>query len=204
MQSAIVILAMFLVTMLLTCSTPVEIKKPIEQKQDPDLWRYREYGIGVVEYNSMQTYSVEDVVFIEPNDQSDTVAILNKDSLYLVLLDTTVRTYKRMIEYDYEIPGFAVLSFNSDTSWVEITLDPWNNITPLTGWINLLKEGVGIILWSDLLPQKKPLFFLYPDSIHFYSEPNKTADTTITIETYENSDRLDYEMWPLLVINHWL
>lgn len=164
-------------------------------------WWDREYGVGVVRYAAMERYEAEDVIRAAPSVDSDTVAILRRDSLCFAK-DNCVRSYERMIEYDYEIPGWAILAFTPDSTWARVTLAPYDSAGP-TGWVAVRRDSVEALLWSRVM-WEKPLFFLRPDDIAFYDAPVETARVTRTLVRHPNSDRLNYIMNPLEVRGHWL
>ncbi len=178
-----------------------DTKQILSQKSVSEWWQ-RDFGIGVIKYKEMFTYKVIDTIFTDSNVDSKIKAILNSRSLAFTIGED-VFSFKRMIEYDYEIPGFAILKFNSDSSWAEVTLDPYNLLEPPTGWVNLKKDGTSFILWSNLLTNKN-LFFLNPDDIQFYSKPNKSETNPIKLEMFINSNRYDYIMKPILRNGNWL
>lgn len=153
----------------------------------------------------MQDYSVVDTIYSMPEINSEIVAILNKRELcFNSPIDTCMFSFGKMIEYDYEISGFAILSFNVDSSWVEVTLDPWDKLTAKTGWIYLRKPKTASKLWSEILPGKYPLFFINPDSIRYFTKPDYQNEVEINLEVFDNSNRLDYEMHPLVVEERWM
>lgn len=167
-------------------------------------WSEREYGVGVVRYEAMYTYSARDAVRAQPHVNSDTVAILDGANLCFVTQAECVRSYERMIEYDYEIPGFAILSFNPDSSWARVTLNPYDRKDPPVGWVRLDRDSVSAVLWSDLLPQQYYMFFLKRSEIRFYTRPDTTAPVDLALESHESSSRLDYGMQPLSVDGRFL
>ncbi len=165
----------------------------------------REYGVGIVSYEDMPNYSTVDTIYAKPNLNSEIVAVLNKRELcFNTPKDTCVFSFGQMIEFDYEIPGFAILSFNIDSSWAEVTLDPWDKLTSKTGWIHLNEPKTTSILWSDIIPGKDPLFFINPDSIRVFAKPDYNYEINIILKVYEHSNRLDYEMHPLVVKERWM
>jgi hypothetical protein len=166
-------------------------------------WWQRDFGIGVVKYKDMSTYSAKDSIYSESNTHSKIIAILNGRSLSFAN-GKTVSPFKRMIEYDYEIPGWAILKFNSDSSWANVTLDPYNLSTPQTGWINLNKKHTSVSLWSKLLPKKSYLFFLNSNNIEFYQNLSGKEKKVIQLVKFKNSDEFDYILKPLLKNGNWL
>ena len=177
-------------------------EQTISKKSVSEGWD-REYGIGVIKNDDMYSYTATDTIFTEPNVNSKIKAIL--DSRSLIFADgKNVFSYKRMIEFDYEVPGFAILNINNDTSWAEVTLDPYSLLDPPTGWINLNKVGTSLIMWSDLLASKNYLFFLNPVNIQFFSNPNEINTKSVKLEKFNNSDKFDYIMKPLSRNGNWL
>ncbi len=165
-------------------------------------WWQREFGIGVIKYNDMSTYRTVDTVFTESNVHSKIKAVLNGRNLTF-LNGKKVSSFKRMIEYDYEIPGWAILSFNKDSSWANVTLDPYNLIDPQTGWINLKKENNSFILWSNLLPLKR-LFFLDKNKMEFFKTPDSKKMVSVQFTQFKNSGEVDYIMKPLERKGNWV
>lgn len=165
-------------------------------------WWQREFGIGVIKYNDMSTYVTIDTIFSDPTVHSKIKAILNGRDLTFSNGER-VFAFKRMIEYAYEIPGWAILTINNDSSWAKVTLDPYNLTDPQTGWINLRKENNSIILWSNLLPSKW-LFFLDKNRIKFFEAPDSEKEVSVQLEQFKNSDKVDYIMEPLERNGNWL
>lgn len=157
-------------------------------------WWDREYGIGVVSYLAMGDYTARDVIRAAPSATADTVAVLTRDSLCFAP-DHCVRSYDRMIEFDYEIPGWAILRFSEDSSWVQVTMAPSDSQGP-TGWVALRGDSVQAVLWRDLLPEK-PLFFLRPEDIAFYAAPSEAASIPRELARDSVSGQLDHIMNPL-------
>jgi len=184
--------------------TSLLIKASQDTHSAEEYWA-REYGVGIVAYEDMPNYSCVDTIYAKPNLNSEIVAVLNNRELcFNAPKDTCVFSFGQMIEYSYEIPGFAILSFNVDSSWAKVTLDPWDKLTSKTGWIHVKKLKTAPILWSDIIPRKNPLFFINPDSIRLFTKPDYNYEVEIILEVYDNSDRLDYEMHPLVVEGRWM
>jgi hypothetical protein len=169
--------------------------------QDRSAWAEREFGIGVVRYAEMYNYQARDVILSAPDATADTVALLNRDELCIVGLDGCVRSYQGMIEFDYEVPGFAILGFSPDSGWVNVTLDPGAREGALTGWIQLRPPAVRPVLWSDLLAERAQ-FFIRPADIRFYARPG--GDTPVRLPLTRQGDRLDYILHPLAAQGRWL
>ena len=169
--------------------------------QAGDTWREREFGVGVVAYAAMGTYAAVDVIRVGPAWTADTVAVLNRDSLCFMASGRCVRSYDRMIEYGYEIPGFAIIAFTRDSSWARVTLDPANRGDPPTGWVAINGGTVTRLLWSEILP-RHGLTFIHPDSVRFFSGPEATAAVGLSLVV--DSRGPDYFMRPLKVQGRWL
>jgi hypothetical protein len=165
-------------------------------------WQDREYGVGVVKYAAMYTYAASDVIFRAPSQVADTVALLTRDSLCFSKSDTCVRSYDRMIEFDYEVPGWAILRFSPDSGWAQVTLAPSDPKGP-TGWVRLRPDTALAVLWPQLL-QGNQLFLLHPTDIAFYRRPARNARVHPRLVTHPGSQRLDYTMKPLVARGAWL
>ena len=131
-------------------------------------WNDRYYGIGVVSYDSMVSYSVVDTLYPNPYNTPDFVAVLDERDLCFAEADSCTFAFSHMIEFDYEIPGWAVAAVNADTTWA------WVELTPAIGdtsraWVRL-RGGVRFIPWPEILTQARA-FFLHPDSISFRDRP---------------------------------
>jgi len=148
----------------------------------------------------MYRYDAQDVIRASPNLVADTVAVLVRDSLCFKATPC-VFSYGRMIEFDYEIPGWAILAFADDSTWVRVSLAPSESVGP-TGWV-ALGDSVKALHWSQILPSKR-LFFLRPDDVAFHHAPLDTARIARDLLKYPNSERLDYIMSPLEVRGRWL
>ena len=165
--------------------------------QGRDDWASREFGIGVVRYADMYHYEAEDIIYASPNDTSDTVAILKREDLCLTSNSVCVRSYERMIEFDYEVPGFAILGFTPDSGWAQVTLDPSDRLTPPTGWVRLLRfaslSAASLALWG--------WFVIRPGSRKLPSthrpvpeRPSRSGQTTP--EDNATASRLARASWP--------
>ena len=165
-------------------------------------WEDREYGIGVVKYMAMYRYAARDVILATPSFAADTVATLARDSLCFRRPPVCVRSYDRMIEFDYEVPGWAILRFSTDSAWVKVTLAPSQPSGPV-GWVRLRPDTAIPLLWSQVLPRHR-LFFLRRGEIAFYQVPDPKARINRQLVRYSNSDRFDYIMNPLTVRGTWL
>jgi hypothetical protein len=170
------------------------------QAQTERPWWDKEFGVGVVSYAAMDRYEAEDVIRATPSAASDTVAVLKRDSLCF-RAGACVRSYERMIEFDYEIPGWAILGFTGDSSWARVSLAPLDTAGP-TGWV-ALGDSVQALLWSRTLPTN-PLFFLRPSDIAFYDAPTEAARTMRALVRRAGSEELDYIMMPLEARGDWL
>ena len=169
--------------------------------REPRGWWDKDFGVGVVKYAAMERYEAEDVIRAAPSPGADTIAVLRRDSLCFTR-GGCVRSYDRMIEYDYEIPGWAILGVTRDSAWARVTLAPADSAGP-TGWVALRGDSVRAVLWSLVLPEQ-PLFFLNPDDIAFYEAPAETARATRTLISDSDADRFDYIMNPLEVRDRWM
>lgn len=165
-------------------------------------WWDREFGIGVVRYAAMETYTAADVVRAAPSRTADTVAVLDADSLCFHGTRPCVRSYDRMIEFEYEIAGWAVLGLSPDSGWAHVTLAPGDSAGP-TGWVELRGEEVRVQLWSDILVAV-PLFFLRPADIGFFGGPDSAASLSRTLARHPEYERVDYIMNPLERRGRWL
>jgi len=164
-------------------------------------WQDREYGIGVVRYEAMYRYDARDVILVAPFASADTVASLSRDSLCFRQPPGCVRSYDRMIEFDYEVPGWAILEFSKDSGWVRVSLAPSQPSGPM-GWVRL-RPTVSTLLWSQILPRHR-LFFLREPDIAFYKEPDPKSRVERQPVTHLGSKRPSYIMNPLAVRGPWL
>lgn len=169
--------------------------------REPRRWWDKDFGVGVVKYAAMERYEADDVIRAAPSFAADTIAVLRRDSLCFMGGDC-VRSYDRMIEYGYEIPGWAILGFTPDSGWARVTLAPFDSTGP-TGWVALRGDSVQAVLWSRVLPEH-PVFFLKPDDVAFYEAPAETARTTRTLVSESGADWFDYIMNPLEVRSPWM
>lgn len=160
----------------------------------------KELGIGVVQYAAMPRYEAEDVIHTGPSFRSDTLAVLNRDSLCFTG-DGCVPSYGRMIEFDYEVPGWAILALTGDSAWAQVTLAPADPNGP-KGWVSLRGDGVVAVLWSRILFEKD-LFFLNPSDIAFHPNPVSTARVQPILVRDPHSGRPDYSMRPIEARGAW-
>jgi hypothetical protein len=165
-------------------------------------WQGREYGIGVVRYEAMYRYDAKDVVRAAPFAGADTVATLVRDSLCFRRPPRCVRSYEQMIEFDYEVTGWAILEFSGDSSWVKVSLAPAQT-SGAVGWVQLQPDSVTAFLWSGILPRHR-LFFLREPDIAFYKVPAPKARVDRRLATHPGSAELNYIMNPLAVRGTWL
>ena len=164
-----------------------------------EAWQGREYGIGVIRYAAMDRYQAVDVIRAGPSQRSDTVAVLRRDSLCFTPT-RCVRSYEQMIEFDYEIPGWALLGFNADSTWARITLSPADSAGP-RGWVALMPDSVEALLWPSILADK-PLFFLKPAFVGFYATPDTATPVNVPQERLSDPGR--YMMTPITRQGDWL
>lgn len=165
-------------------------------------WEDREYGIGVVKYAAMYSYTAHDVIFAAPNLHADTVATLRGDTLCIVTTRACVRSYDRMIEFEYEVPGWAILGFSQDSAWAKVTLAPSDPPGPV-GWVQLRPDSTEALLWSDVL-RGRPLFFLHPSTIAFYRRPDRRSRVARPLVEEPESNRFNYIMNPIATRGRWL
>ena len=164
-------------------------------------WWDKEFGIGVVRYEAMYRYQAKDVIRAAPSANATIVAVLSRDSLCFPG-DTCVRSYGRMIEFDYEVPGWAILRFSDDSAWVQVTLAPSDSAAPL-GWVALRGDSVQALLWSRILPTKA-VYFMRPSEIAFYAAPADTAEVERDLVRERNSDEFTHIMHPLETRGAWM
>ena len=155
----------------------------------------------MVRYAAMYRYAATDVIRAAPSARADTIALLVRDSL-CIANDPCVRSYSRMIEFDPEVPGWAVLRFSDDSAWAQVTLAPFDSAGP-TGWVALRDDSAKVLLWSRILPNKS-LYFLRPIDVAFYAAPVESARVERTLVRHANSDEYNYIMTPLEVRGAWL
>ncbi len=165
-------------------------------------WENREYGIGVVKYAAMYSYTAHDLIFAAPTSNADTVATFRQDSLCFSKPRACVRLAERMIEFDYEVSGWAILRFTPDSEWVKVTLAPSDPPGPV-GWVRLRPDTAEALLWSKIL-RGRPLFFLRSSDIAFYSRPDRRTRINRPLVRESNSDRFNYIMNPLAARGRWL
>jgi hypothetical protein len=174
-------------------------------RADPDrlAWARRDYGIGVVAYATADFLTLRDTFYDAAGDKARIAAVLDGSALCFPSQDECARSFERMIEYDYETAGWAILAFSADSRWAQITLDP--RVTPSpTGWVRLRPGIAEPRRWSELLPKQRLLFFLLPDSIRFYSAPHPDAGVSLALAPGPQPLRFDYTMRPLEVHHRWL
>ena len=186
---------------LLAIALIATLSAPARAQGDREWWD-REFGIGVVKYAAMETYTAADVIRTAPSRTADTVAVLRADSLCFHGARPCARSYDRMIEFEYEIAGWAVLGFSSDSGWAFVTLAPGDSAGP-TGWVELRGEEVRVQLWSEILTTV-PLFFLRPAHIGFFGGPDSAASLSRTLARHPEYERVDYIMNPLERRGRWL
>ena len=126
------------------------VSAPSLQPTPPRPWWDKEFGIGVVRYAAMYRYQAKDVIRAAPSAGASIIALLNRDSLCFTG-DRCVRSYNRMIEFDYGVPGWAILRFSDDSAWVQVTLAPSDSAAAV-GWVALRADSVQALLWSRILP----------------------------------------------------
>jgi hypothetical protein len=90
----------------------LSLSAPSPQPTRTQPWWDKEFGVGVVRYAAMYRYQAQDVIRAAPSDSATIIARLSRDSL-CVLGDTCVRSYDRMIEFDYEVPGWAIRTISA-------------------------------------------------------------------------------------------
>ncbi len=187
-----------------SCSTPTEDDQPpcdnsIFEDHSASFWN-RDYGLGIVDYSYFYNHPNDYVIQIysEPDTLSEVVAHYSVDNwtLYFVESDSCIRS-SRQIEWDYEILGFAILAFNSDSSFAEVSLDPWNISNPPKGWIHLLQANFNVLFWSEYLLERTGLFFMNPDSISFFEDQSLSINKDISLVATENERLYDYIMKPI-------
>ena len=164
-------------------------------------WWEKDFGVGVVRYAAMYRYEAEDVIRRSPSPTADTIAVLRRDSLCFTPTDC-VRSYGRMIEFDYEVPGWAILGFTDDSAWARVSLAPTDSAGP-TGWVSLRDDSVRALRWSRILPTKQ-LFFMRPGDLAFYSAPTDSARLARDVARKAASEDFDYIMRPLEARGVWL
>jgi hypothetical protein len=148
----------------------------------------------------MYRYDAQDVIRAGPSSSADTVAVLRRDSLCFPTTGCEF-SYGRMIEFDYEVPGWAILRFTADSSWVQVTLAPSDSSGP-TGWV-ALGDSVRPLLWSQVLPTKQ-LFFMRPTDIAFFRTRGDRSPVAKDLAKRPRSDELSYIMTPLETRGAWL
>ena len=163
----------------------------------------REYGIGVVTYASLASgLGARDVIRAAPNRRAAVVARLAGDSLCFERPRSCSGLAERMIEYDYEVPGWAVLRYAPDSAWVEVSLGAAQRNAP-TGWVQLRRDSVAVMRWDTALTGHS-LFFLHPDQVAFFRQPDGRSRVSRALAPSPGTDRYDYHMTPLEARGSWL
>jgi hypothetical protein len=155
-----------------------------------------------VRYAAMERYSAKDVILARPSSSADTVATLDGASLCFTHPRRCVRSFQRMVEFAYEIPGWAIVDFSADSTWVQVTLNP-SEPPGVLGWVRLRPDSVEALLWPVLLHRQR-LFFLRAADIGFYSLPDGDSRVVRRLAKRPNSEELDYIMRPLEARGPWL
>jgi hypothetical protein len=177
------------------------VPAPSLQTTAPRPWWDKEFGIGVVRYAAMYRYQAKDVIRAAPSAGASIIALLNRDSLCFTG-DKCVRSYNRMIEFDYEVPGWAILGFSDDSAWVQVRLAPSDSAAPV-GWVALRADSVQALLWSRILPTKS-VYFMRPSDVAFYTAPTDSAEVERELVKEPNSGELNHIMIPLEARGAWL
>lgn len=172
------------------------------QTRSPDDWRTKEFGIGIVAHPGAHYDNLNGAILAEPSSTADTIATYGNREFCYADRSECVFLYDRTVEYDYEIGSWAILDFNSDSSWALVSIDPFVQDSVSTGWVPLGDEGRAI-LWSDLLLDNW-LFFVWPDSIEFHTRTGGGQEMPLNLSPLPNERQFDYSMRPLAVDGQWL
>lgn len=160
-------------------------------------------GIGVVRYDAyVRGGAPRDVVRAGPSPAADTVAVLSGDSICLPQPRHCVRASERMVEFDYEIAGWAIVRLSADSAWARVTLEPADPRGPF-GWVRLRPDSVTALLWPQVLLEQS-LFFRRDADIAFYGSPTPSARVSPRLVRSSDSERSDYIMHPLRARGPWL
>lgn len=166
-------------------------------------WRAKEFGIGVVGYPRAESRGIRGVVYGQPSISADLIATFGDRELCYTDRRDCLFLFDRTIEYTYEIGSWAILGFDSDSSWARVSLDPFGVDSVSQGWVPMSSAGNRPILWSELLPTKW-LFFLWPDSAQFYDDPSPDSPRAIELTPRSGPRKYDYSLIPLRVEGRWM
>ena len=163
----------------------------------------REYGIGVVVYAAHHAgTAAQDVIRAGPSRRAAVVARLAGNSLCFEQPRRCSALPELMIEYDYEIAGWAVLRYAPDSAWVEVSLGAAQRDAP-TGWVQLRRDSVAVMRWDTTLTRHS-LFFLHPGQVAFFRQPDGRSRISRALAPSPGTDRYDYHMTPIEARGSWL
>jgi hypothetical protein len=162
----------------------------------------RDYGLGVVRYEG-DLSTVTDVIRAAPTATADTVAVLARDSICFAKPRACVAASERMVEYEYEELGWAILAFSADSSWAKVSVTALGTAEP-AAWVHSRAGVSATQLWRTVLPQK-PLFFIKQSDIAFFRAPDGVTRVNRALTKSRNdTTRFDYIMNPIETRGPWM
>jgi len=170
-------------------------------------WGDREYGSGLAEVQATADQppgTLSDLrfsIFAGPSVQSATVAELRSDTLFVVN-GKAVSMHERLLEYAYEEVGFPILEFSSDSSWMKVSLNCWDQENRSTGWLRASSEGLNIRSWTEILSHADAFFFLKPGQMKFYAEQGGEREVSVHYDSIYS--RPDYQLYRKQIQGSWM
>jgi hypothetical protein len=142
------------------------------------------------------------VVFAKPDSLSDTVATVFEWQYTFYPSKEEARGF--LTGFDkYDSWGLPILSFNSDSSWAEVSLETYSSALKAQGWVNLRIPGTMFRIWADFLPRRS-MVLRRDRPIRFYSKPDKDSVLNVKLFKYPDRDEYSYILRPIRREGRWL
>jgi hypothetical protein len=110
-----------------------------------------------------------------------TVVPANGTTQYAIAAPDSLRP--NLVEYGYEESGIPFDSTDASGHWVHAILGFSPDSTPLGGWVDTTRPGVGLVAWAQQLSDR-PIYFPVPKRAAFFA----TADSSKPLPSPPNGE----------------
>lgn len=107
------------------------------------------------------------------------------------------------LEVGYEERALPVMEVGGDGRWLRVSYAFDDGGDTRTGWVDSAEPGPEYVPWPGWLEQQGVLFFVDPDSIAFFREPDGESIDLALVPSV-GSQRFDYALYPLRTDGEWM
>ncbi len=160
-----------------------------------------EYGVGYV--SAQIPFPDSMIVYSEASFGSTQIAVVQSCTIRVLSPRKTFDCSETTIPVVYNDEyGFPIIGFSPDSSWIKISLDCRNRISPVTGWVSRRTRWLELALWGDWFRKGMPVYFRQPQWNAFYSQPDTALEVKPVLVVRDSMP--DYCMRVVKTVGDWM